>query len=198
MLLELRAQGSEVQRLDHPCVHADGGTAFAFFAQGVGGDADDRQRRVLLAYSLGESVTIHDRHVDVGQQQIKRPGAHCAKGLFTIRGDDHRAAQCFQLFLDDCRVDHVVFGHQHLQIQWAGLCLQRGGALRIGAVLCQINSPGNRAHIVGVDRPVCTAWLRRIGAARNGDDPWPAPVRSVVERREVHQQRRGWWHLGRH
>lgn len=56
---------------------------------------------VLLAYRFGESVAIHDWHVDVGQQQIEAAGCPLRQGLFAIRGDDHRAAQCFQLFLDD-------------------------------------------------------------------------------------------------
>ena len=153
MFLQFGAQGRQVQRLDQPRLHADSGAAFAFLAKGVGGDADDRQRFILLAQRFGQLVAVHEWHIHIGQHQVVTPGQPLRQGLFAIRRHHHRATQRFELFLDHRRVDHIVFGHQYAQVQLTGFCRARGWAVRVGIVVCQDNCVGNRAHIVGIDGP---------------------------------------------
>ncbi|MNN29560.1 hypothetical protein D3C81_1431710 [compost metagenome] len=73
----------------------------------------------MLAQGLRQFIAIHDRHVDIGQHQVEQSRLPQGKCLLAIGRDHYRAAQRFQLLLDDRRINGVVFGHQDMQVQAA-------------------------------------------------------------------------------
>ena len=189
----MRAQGLQAQRLGYPGVHAHGGAALIFIAQGVGGNADNRQVGIAPAQGRGQFIAIEDGHVDIGQNHVEPTGQPLCQGLFAIGGHHHRAAEGFELLFDDRRVDEVVFGHQNAQIQLAQGFAEHGRGLAGGALLFQVDGPGNRANIVQIDFPACTRVLRRVAATRRGNDLRATPGAPVTVRRYLKEHCRLRW-----
>ncbi|WP_282361342.1 hypothetical protein [Pseudomonas sp. PS01300] len=186
VLQQLSTQGVQVQGLDHPGVHAHGRAALAFIAHGVGCDADHGQVGILLAQCLGQLIAIDNRHVDVGEHQVVRPGRPECQCLLTVERHRDHAAQGFELLLDDRLIDGVVFGYQNPQVQWLAGARWPGAVLRVVTAVRQAHRPGDRANVVGIDLPAISAVVGWVGPARYGVDPGASP--RLTGREHVHQQ----------
>ncbi len=86
-------------------------------AQGVGSDTDDRRVQIAFAHALGEGIAVHERHVDVGEDQVVGLLVKQVQAFDAIAGHIHQAADGFQLFLHQQLVHRAVLGQQHAQAQ---------------------------------------------------------------------------------
>ena len=78
----------------------------------------------MLTQRLGQLITIHERHVHIGNHQIKIQRIPQFKGLFAIVGGGDFGPQRLQLFAKNGLVDGVVFCHQNAQADtYRGQCV---------------------------------------------------------------------------
>ena len=92
---------------------------------GVRGHGDNRQifKSGLSTQGARRRETIHDRHLDVHQHQIKRIRAGLGeqiKRFLTIANHARRDANKIEQGVDNFAVERLVFNHQHAGIGVAG------------------------------------------------------------------------------
>ncbi|MNN50942.1 hypothetical protein D3C81_1655520 [compost metagenome] len=68
----------------------------------------------MSAQRLGQFITVHDRHIDVGEHQVEDFGLPQVQSLLAIGHDYGTATQCLKLLFKDGLVDRVVFGHKDM------------------------------------------------------------------------------------
>ncbi|MNU97564.1 hypothetical protein D3C71_876450 [compost metagenome] len=86
------AQGSEAKGFEQAVIHSGLFAALYFFRLGVGGKTEHGAGRAMvlsfvLTNGTGQLVTVHDRHVAIGDHQIKRLVFPCLQSLLAIGRD---------------------------------------------------------------------------------------------------------------
>ncbi|MNV57752.1 hypothetical protein D3C71_1500980 [compost metagenome] len=123
------SQGFDANGFEQTLGHADIKAVLNDLRLGMGGETENRvgaQSLGLLdaAHLPGELITVHLRHVAVGDGQVERwisllPFGQCR---LTVIAGDRAVAQVFDLLTEQQAIRCVVLDHQNVQalIGWAG------------------------------------------------------------------------------
>ena len=116
--MDYRLELLQRKRLAQIVVHADFKTSFTISDHGIGSQGDDRntqrgnQGLLVLANRLSRVKSVHDRHVTIHENQVKRSGLNCIRCVVAVIGDFHAMTEFFQHSDSHFAIDRVILSEQ--------------------------------------------------------------------------------------
>src|SRR6266566_5485183 len=119
-----RQQLARAERLRHLVIAARRPCLLFFATEHIGGDRDDRDRSQLrIGFNpAGSCITVHDRELDIHQDEIGRLLCDCRQRLLTVFGLCNFVVGRGQHIADDLAIIRLVLNHQNALVHAVSTC----------------------------------------------------------------------------